>query len=300
VDHPVSVILATQACSVFKSLKLGLTGATFATGVFEGTIASQPLQSALAFDFLHPAQSAARIAPGQWPDVPWETCTAELDAGAVRLQLAHTDSASYFGNEEMQAQVSHDGLEAQLHCLVALSESRVRSWVCGPLLILALARRGVFCLHASAVLNAQGGAVLMLGRSGVGKSTLARASRSPLVDDIAPVAAIDGQLWLLPRFPQLKLAQPFPTLPERVRVTQIWHMQTPDHLDRRALSALELTPIILQHVVASRLFAPQDWHRLWAMLPVASRVEAYSMQAERAKSAEAVQRCAHTLLATYT
>jgi hypothetical protein len=286
-------------------LKLCLTGADFGSNVYQGLIASQPLQSELAFAFLRESTIPALNADWEWPQLDWSSCEAELEAQVVELHVAHTEAASYFGNTEIRGCVSHDGLDARLQVLKQsdqppLSESRIRSWLCGPLLILALARRGVFCLHAGAVRTKNGEAVLILGRSGVGKSTLARADPAlSLVDDIAPVTVMDGQLYLLPHFPQLKLPQPFANLPERVPVAQIWHLQTPAQMSQRALSAIELAPIILQHTVASRLFAPLDWHRLWAMLPSAIRVSGFAVRAQRADAAELIQQHADTLLATY-
>jgi hypothetical protein len=82
--------------------------------------------------------------------------------------------------------------------------------ILGPPLLLALAMRGTFCLHASAV--ARGGAGLaILGDSGQGKSTLARwlAERASgwtwLTDDITPIVEEGGGVRIEPAFPQLKV-----------------------------------------------------------------------------------------------
>lgn len=79
----------------------------------------------------------------------------------------------------------------------------------GPVLLLALAQRGIFCLHAGAV-AAGARAVAFAGASGAGKSTLAAAlARRPpfrrLADDLLPVALEAGGAVALPHFPQLKL-----------------------------------------------------------------------------------------------
>jgi hypothetical protein len=77
----------------------------------------------------------------------------------------------------------------------------------GPALILALALRGTFCLHGSAV-QLGTGSVAFLGASGSGKSTLARelgvGSRRRLADDVMPVP-VTHVPRVDPRFPQLKL-----------------------------------------------------------------------------------------------
>lgn len=79
----------------------------------------------------------------------------------------------------------------------------------GPPLSLALALKGVWCLHASAVLR-EGEAILFLGASGSGKSTLARylsgvGAWPRLADDILPCGLIKDSPVAKPHFPQLKL-----------------------------------------------------------------------------------------------
>lgn len=85
----------------------------------------------------------------------------------------------------------------------------LESFLCGPVMVLALARRGVFCLHASAVRGPLG-ALLLVGQSGAGKSTLARyLGARPgvlrLTDDVTPVDVAWPRPCALPHFPQLKL-----------------------------------------------------------------------------------------------
>lgn len=101
--------------------------------------------------------------------------------------------------------VARDG--SGILCSDVAPEGFAAEALLGPVLILALALRGVFTLHASAV-ALPGGAVLFLGATGSGKSTLARAFEDRgwrrLADDILPI--VPG---IRPRadhrFPQLKL-----------------------------------------------------------------------------------------------
>lgn len=84
-------------------------------------------------------------------------------------------------------------------------EAAVDEALLGPALALALARRGIFLLHASAVV-VKGGIVGFLGESGAGKSTLARL----LADEGLALAADDllavgPGMSALPHYPQLKL-----------------------------------------------------------------------------------------------
>ena len=81
----------------------------------------------------------------------------------------------------------------------------------GPALLLALALRATFTLHASAIAYA-GRAVLFAGDSGAGKSTLAAAlariqsrGATRLADDIVPVSIRGGRLVAWSDYPQLKL-----------------------------------------------------------------------------------------------
>ncbi len=80
----------------------------------------------------------------------------------------------------------------------------------GPALLLALAARGRYALHAGAALIAGARLWVFLGDSGAGKSTLAGCARSvagcqPVADDLLPVVWQAGRLWALPWYPQLKL-----------------------------------------------------------------------------------------------
>lgn len=80
----------------------------------------------------------------------------------------------------------------------------------GPALLLALALRGTYALHASAVRWGER-AIAFVGPSGAGKSTLAAllAAADPtcerVADDILPFVAQDGIAQARPGFPQLKL-----------------------------------------------------------------------------------------------
>ena len=80
----------------------------------------------------------------------------------------------------------------------------------GAPMALALALRGIFLLHASALAGPRG-VVAICGESGTGKSTLASAAASwpelglsRLADDQLPVA-LGARPTVLPHFPQLKL-----------------------------------------------------------------------------------------------
>jgi hypothetical protein len=90
-------------------------------------------------------------------------------------------------------------------------EAAVVEALLGPALALALARRRIFVLHASAVVLRDRGVLGFLGESGAGKSTLARLlveageGAALAADDLLAVMETDEGAAALPHFPQLKL-----------------------------------------------------------------------------------------------
>jgi hypothetical protein len=89
-----------------------------------------------------------------------------------------------------------------------LDEKMLRLFVLGPVLAILLHQRGHLLLHASAVAVADG-AVLFLGDTGWGKSTMAAAlyarGHSLVTDDVAVLGTDERCPMLFPGFPQLKL-----------------------------------------------------------------------------------------------
>jgi hypothetical protein len=91
------------------------------------------------------------------------------------------------------------------------AEDAVVEALLGPALALALARRGIFVLHASAVVLRGRGVIGFLGESGAGKSTLARLlveagdGVSLAADDLLAIESGGEGAAALPHFPQLKL-----------------------------------------------------------------------------------------------
>lgn len=89
-----------------------------------------------------------------------------------------------------------------------LDERLLRLLLLGPVLAVLLHQRGHLLLHASAVAVA-GEAILFLGSSGRGKSTMAAALRARghglVTDDVAVLRAEESPPMVYPGFPQLKL-----------------------------------------------------------------------------------------------
>mgnify|MGYP000848922961 FL=1 len=135
----------------------------------------------------------------------------------------------------------------------------------GPGLLLLLAMDGVLALHASAIAHG-GRTILFCGVSGSGKSSIARLAAAcgaeTLVDDIAP-CRIAPTPQLLPRFPQLKWAQPLSGADRAIGIDQIVFVERGTAaLGVQPLSAAETRLRLIRHSVAARLFprALLRWH----------------------------------------
>jgi hypothetical protein len=194
----------------------------------------------------------------------------------------------------VDASVEHDGetveLEIAGHGCYRISEGRIRLWrkdrdpepwdrvdlaLAGPVLISAMALRGDFCWHASAVAVEGLGAFVFLGDSGVGKSTLAarladgRPGWSRVADDLVLIrcGADPSELAVLPRFPQPKLTveagRRVLELPQTIPLRAVFVVEKSEGRD------LEVSPIagaeaiarVVEHSVATRLFGPETLAR---------------------------------------
>jgi hypothetical protein len=144
--------------------------------------------------------------------------------------------------------------------LLATGRLPASSLLLGPGLPLLLFADEILCLHASAVAQ-ESGAVLFVGDSGRGKSTLAaRLGARRLADDIVPCTLLDGMPHALPRFPQLKLPWQDPSVPERMPLRALVELEPDKDVPRsfERLPPLGTTRALLSHTVASRLF-PRPW-----------------------------------------
>ncbi len=143
----------------------------------------------------------------------------------------------------------------------ARDETESLALLLGPILVLSLALQQRWCLHASALIQ-QGSALLFLGESGYGKSTIVswwsktHETAVRVADDIAPVI-VDRDLYSLPTFPQCKLADaeqfrdPAPIRVDRLYVLKRGYGDNPVP-QRLSSSAAALA--LARHTVAARLF----------------------------------------------
>ena len=101
-----------------------------------------------------------------------------------------------------------DGCSIHIQPAAGVEPRTLRLFLLGSCLGAILHQRGITPLHGSAVSHGSG-AIVICGRSGIGKSTLAAAlacrGYSILTDDVSALS-IDGQdVMLAPGYPQLKL-----------------------------------------------------------------------------------------------
>lgn len=83
----------------------------------------------------------------------------------------------------------------------------LEAYLLGPVLGCLLRLRGVLTLHGC-VVAAGGAAVALTGPKGAGKSTLAAALGLPVLsDDLVPIEGRDGQPWVEPGYPRVRLWQ---------------------------------------------------------------------------------------------
>ncbi len=258
---------------------------------YSGTLAGQRTLSSLACAHLEATESAAhfpaltrelKLFPASDAN-PSVEINAELEAEAITLRAVHTAQRSYFSSEAASFWVDADGHSAALtHC-----ERNPAIWLFGPVLILALARLGVYCLHASAF-QKDGVATVFVGQSGAGKSSLARAvlnraGAQRLCDDITPIAMRAGKLYVLPHFPQLKLTVPDQNLPQAVPLKRLVLLNAAKPgmaCNFQALQKRELFGALTRHTVATRLYSAIDTQIWWQALPLimAALSNAYAMR----------------------
>lgn len=184
--------------------------------------------------------------------------------------------------------VAASGEEVRHRLAPGLAAARRAELLLGPGLILALALREVFCLHASAVVRG-GRVAAFIGDSGRGKSTLAhQLGRRPqfrlAADDVLPIR-VGRALEALPSFPQLKLPagrQPGNLLPQRLALDAIFLLAggaSRSTVEARRLAPRQALEFLIRHTVAARLFAPDLLAlHLHAFSALARRLPVYDLR----------------------
>ena len=135
----------------------------------------------------------------------------------------------------------------------------------GPVLLHALAQRGVFVLHASAARQPGGPLIAFTANSGVGKSTLAQAAADlgweRVGDDLLPIAERAGHFVALPHFPQPKLAdnQQYPTdAAPLLPLAALVQLERGAAASFQPLAPRKAADLLLASTVATRVFASRS------------------------------------------
>ena len=229
----------------------------------------------------HPIPALAALRSDRLPDFAIRWCPVALPQQAARV----FDGMGRVGTRECQVlclatqsrdvlQVSGAGAFAIPHGQDRIEvdpepgagEAAVEEALLGPALALALARRGIFALHASAVVLEGRGVIGFLGKSGAGKSTLAgllAAEGAALAaDDLLAVAAEPAGAMALPHLPQLKLGPPamaaIAGLEPRYPLLGLYEIAPAEpgaEVACEILPAVSAAALVLRHTIAGRLFA---------------------------------------------
>ncbi|MBX6763115.1 MAG: hypothetical protein K6T51_08250 [Rubrobacteraceae bacterium] len=101
-----------------------------------------------------------------------------------------------------------EGREILADPVPEVEDNLFRTFLTGPVLAVLLQQRGLFVMHASSVATREG-VVAFMGNKGWGKSTMAAALHARgydlVADDVTAVKVEDGEVNVLPAFPQIKL-----------------------------------------------------------------------------------------------
>ena len=179
----------------------------------------------------------------------------------------------------------------------AMDPAAAREILLGPGLLLLLATRGIFGLHASAI-RIGGRCFVLPAPSGSGKSTVARLAAElgaeALTDDISPLLLHHGALRLRPRFPQLKWDEPLRTPDLDLAVSTIVFLQRGgEALALEPLAAAEAMRLLIRDTVAARLFPPQLLRaHLQAMARFAESVPCWRLRWPEAEPVALAEQCA--------
>ena len=171
----------------------------------------------------------------------------------VQINIGHRPVCIFDLENQVIQNLSNDDFNSALNTELLL----------GPALIMLLARRGIFCLHAGAAMT-ENGLVIFIGESGVGKSTMAKTNGDDWVrvcDDVLPLKLYDdNRLVALPGFAQLKLTdaeQHNLDKYQEIPVQTIFRIsRPPDNAQASIIKKQKKSAILelVRHTVASKMF----------------------------------------------
>lgn len=199
------------------------------------------------------------LLPTAKPD-GWRKVEGELAGQALAVRVGWGQShLELDARPHFRARLSWCGRQVEFDCPAGGDEALSCYW--GPVALTSLALQGHFTLHASAFASGTQ-AWVCVGASGVGKSTLAARAEAlgqpRLADDLVVLAA-DGDLAILPGYPQLKLAgAPLapPLAARRWPLRGLVALRRATKPSLRPLEERQILETLLAHSVAARLFPP--------------------------------------------
>lgn len=136
-------------------------------------------------------------------------CDCQIHQGSVTTRLWEGKSGYWIWNESVATfHVPWKGERVDVYPEFGADQRAIADTLCGEVIAFVLHRRGYPCLHASAIVTAEG-ALAFLGPSGMGKSTLAasflREGFALLTDDILPLQVQSDGVYAVPGPSTLKL-----------------------------------------------------------------------------------------------
>lgn len=205
--------------------------------------------------------------PGWTGAVATQPRVADAELAETRVRLAVTDSPPL-----TDLDIGEFGayrFDASRMAAWVLRPARSPHWqhegLWGPLLLHALAHRGIHVLHASAAMTPAGQLVVFVADSGVGKSTLARLSAAlgwrRVSDDLLPIACHQGAFVALPHLHQPKLSDQdqYPAdAPAVVPLRMLIHLRRGEECALQPATPREALDILLANTVATRTYSAQS------------------------------------------
>lgn len=205
---------------------------------------------------------ALKFCPGaQPPDGDMAAFSAEMLGMEVQVALAESGDTSWIELFDYGAyQCADDGITIARS---ARSGDYATEALLGPIMLHALARRGVFVLHASAAISPGGELHAFSAGSGTGKSTVARLSEQfgwrRVADDLLPLSlGENGLLMAHPHLPQPKLSslEQYPAAASpAIPVAALIRLARGAETHYKSMSAISVVRLVLESTVAARVYS---------------------------------------------
>jgi hypothetical protein len=159
-----------------------------------------------------PVDIVVRRVPSEvWPPSSFDNIIGALRCshGTITVARYDDDRGTWLHFPSVGAfNISSDGSRVDVHALPHVDEDLLPLMLLGPVLTFALHRRGIPCLHASAVATEHGAAVFF-GPKGRGKTTMAASflsrGASLVTDDALPLRVDAGAVYGVPSLPLMKV-----------------------------------------------------------------------------------------------